>query len=184
MCKILPLSFLCASLCFSGCKDDRCSYTPYVGGEVLPDDCYDCQWYAPESATLSDTEYNTVTAVRNRYLCHRETLKEHIGDTLKLAGWIYCGGASTGEWMPDYTMGHVSSWLYLTDREDHLGGHQTFSIQLNSELKERFHEQYDELLEKKLYVTGILMTNDRHTGGCCSLDPVLYAFEFDTVNTG
>ena len=173
---------LLAILLVSGCKDDRCSYTPYVGGEVLPDDCYDCQWYAPASAILSDTGYNTVTAVRNRYLCHRETLKEHIGDTLKLAGWLYWGDNELGEWVPNYMSGNIKGTIYLTDREDHLGANQSILVFLGSEPRELFIENYDKMIELKWEITGILRgyENDNVADICCSWEPMLELISFDS----
>ncbi len=165
-----------------GCKEGKCDLLEATDGEVLPDECYDCQWHALESASLSATDYNTVRQARDCFVCHRETLKEHDGDTIKLGGWLYWGSTTTGEWMPEYTRGEASEWVYLTDREDHLGGQHLFTVRLNPELKERFHEHNNELLGKRWFVIGVLKANDLHIGGCCSLVPVLAAFEFDTVN--
>lgn len=181
--KLFFLLLSAASLFVAGCKEDKCKIMDDVDGTVLPDECYDCQWYAPDSASLSATDYNTVTQARDFFTCHRETLKEHDGDTLKLVGWLYWGNAP--EFIPEYMHGqeYASDMIYLTDREDHLGEHQIFSVKLSAELKERFREQYDELLGKKWYVSGILRGLDFHTGGCCTLNPELFVFKFDTINT-
>lgn len=171
-------------LAFAGCggKDDKCTLPKDEDGVSLPDKCYDCQWYATDAPDLSNTDYNTVTDAVKNYTCHRKSLKEHIGDTLRLTGWLYWGNAGTHEWSPEYMTGMINGSIYLTDREDHLGQHQIITVTLNSELKEKFRENYDELLVRKWYVSGILRADDLHTGGCCSYNPSLEAFDFDTIN--
>ena len=79
---------LLAILLVSGCKDDRCTYTEGLNGEVLPDECYDCEWYAPDSVSVSWNDYNTVSDVYAYFDGHRETLREHEGDTLMITGWV------------------------------------------------------------------------------------------------
>lgn len=180
--RLIFFSLLVASLLVVGCgdKDDKCSLSEGVDGEVLPDECYDCQWYASRTPDLSDTGFNTVTDLRDCYACHRETLKEDIGDTLRLTGWLYWGGTDN-EWQPGYMAGNIGSIVYLTDSEEHLDGHHVFRVGLDSRMKEKFQTNFDELLGKKWYVTGILRGWDLHVGGCCSLEPMIEAFDFDTI---
>lgn len=161
-------------------KEDNCSINPNTGWEVLPDECFDCEWYAPESATLSNMGYSTVEQARNCFACHRETLKEHQGDTLMLTGWL-CWGSTT--WVPDYMNGSANNFVYCTDREDHLDESiHTFTVTLSPDLKAKFQENYEQLLQEKWFIIGILKAHDLHTGGCCSVVPVLDALEFMTVN--
>lgn len=179
-CIILMLIVI-ASFMVMGCKEDKCKFLEDVDGVVLPDECYDCELHASESATLSDTGYNTVNEVRNRYTCHRETLKEHVGDTLRLTGWIYWGGAPN-EWIPDYMFGEIGKYIYLTDREDHLDGNRLIMVELSPRLRTTFQERYDELVGEKWYIIGILRGVDHHIGGCCSFEPFLKALELDSIN--
>lgn len=83
----LTLMFLVmACMVMSGCKEDKCKSLDM--GVVLPDECYDCQWHAPENISVSWTDYNSVSGVCSYFNGHRETLREHIGDTIMIAGWV------------------------------------------------------------------------------------------------
>ncbi len=181
--KIVSSVLIFATCLMIGCKPDKCNQSSLDG--PLPDDCYDCQWYAPASATISWTDYNTVMEARSRFTCHKETLKENEGKTLKIKGWLYWGCNS--EWTPDYMcdfyVADGSNWLYLTDKRDHTGGNQLFSILLNKGQFDLFMEHKEEFLEKRWYVTGVLKDQNMGVGGCCSHEPFLQVIEFDTINT-
>ena len=183
--KWLFLIFL-ASICLVviGCKEDKCKMDQDINGAGLPDECYDCQWYAPDSAILSSAGYNTVSQIRNRFVCHKKTLYEHTGDTLNLMGWLYWGNEETGEWIPNYMTGDIGAIIFLTDRENHLGADHTLMVFLDSEHREKFRENYNEMLEKKWGVRGILRWTKLDSGSiCCSLIPYLELLEIDTLNT-
>ncbi len=73
-------------LAFAGCeeKENKCVDKGYG----MPEECYDCEWYAPEGVNVSWTDYNTVSSVIAYFSGHRETLREHSGDTIKIEGWV------------------------------------------------------------------------------------------------
>ena len=177
--KKIIIAELAAIVCLSAsCKPDKCE-----GTGPIPDECYDCQWHAPASATVSWSEHNTVSEVMAYFTCHRETLKENVGKTLKLTGWLYLGG--NNEWSPEslndtYVITNTN-WLYITDNESHSDGEHVFSILLDKEQFETFMAHRSDYLDRKWYVTGILKRNDLGTGGCCSHVPFLEVVEFDTI---
>lgn len=183
--KIIIFLFCVAVYLMMSCgkKDDKCLYDGDRNGVSLPDECYDCAWYAPDSAFFSSTDYNTVEQLRNCFVCHKKTLTEHSGDTIKLAGWIYWGDSESGEWVPAYMSGITTGDVYFTDREDHLGEQKLFKVYLNEEWYARFNENKEELLREKWYVTGILRREFIDLSDvCCHLSPTLTIIDVDLIN--
>lgn len=178
--SIISATILCL---MAGCKPDKCDGDLYVNGP-LPDECYDCQKNAPASATVSWTGYNTVAEARDCFVCHENTLHENEGKSIRLKGWLYWGG--NGEWGADYmTDPYVTldvNWMYLTDKENHSGGDNVFTVVLDKEQYEKFRENKDAFIEKRWYVSGILRCNNLNAGGCCSHSPYIEVVEFDTIN--
>ena len=182
--RIMIMSALVvACLMATGCKHDKCENDLNdLDGASLPDECYDCQWTAPENATLSWNDYNTVGELRNFFVCHRETLKEHDGDTVMLAGWLYWGD-NEGEWTPDYTVSHsIQQWAYLTDNADHSGGHHTISVSTEN-VGLQIDGDKDAFFNEKWCIKGIIHSYNLGTGGCCSYEPVIEIIEVFTVNS-
>lgn len=179
----LNLIFLSATiLLLIGCKEDKCQ-TDYLVGELPRVDCFDCEWYAPDSATISSTGYNTVTQLRNYFVCHRETLFDHMGDTLAMTGWLYWGNEEMDQSEPEYMSGNVRGRVYLTDREDHLGKDETIRVFMDPAFQNRFMENYDEMLEKIWKVTGKLQATENYGDSiCCRWEPclLLISLEIDT----
>ena len=183
-----------AGLAVVGCGDkkDYCESLIETGAGV-PDSCLDCQWRAPDTATISTTDYNTVTAFRDYFICHRETTLEHNNYRYRLAGWMYWG-RQDGSGVPLYIQNRAIRMqsditITLTDSEDHHG--ETFQVIPTWEWLSQYNENAEEMMAKKWYVTGILRVRDFSAlhnyhltpkDRCCSAWPVLEATSMDTVN--
>ncbi len=50
-----------------------------------------CKLYAPADKEISWTDYNTVTEVNDYFECYQETYRMHIGDTMKVMGYLIPG---------------------------------------------------------------------------------------------
>lgn len=181
--KLLTIAIFIVVLVVTGCsnKENRCELNPMQDGVVLPDECDDCQWYSVAPRVLS-TEYNMVADIREYYVCHRGSLEDDLGDTLGMSGWLYWGNVEAGEWVPDYMIGKFTNLFYFTDREDHSGESESIPVFLDSVQYAKFQENNEDFLVKKWYIKGILYFRDLHMGGCCSLEPVLLALDYDTAN--
>lgn len=179
-----------AGLAVAGCGDkkDYCEYLIETGAGV-PDSCLDCQWRAPDTATISTTDYNTVTAFRDYFICHRETTLEHNNHRYRLAGWIYWGDPEGSE--GPYYMHQDTTMvaIYLTDSENHVG--KWVVVIPTQEWAMKYRENREEYLAKKWYITAILRVRDFSAlhnyhltpkDRCCSAYPLLEATSMDTIN--
>ena len=115
--------------------------------------CTGCKKH--ECAELSRTDYNTVEdVVCNFKYNYIEEKKAHIGDTLKVFGWLY----RTRESNPD--------WQYLTSHKELqfcLDASQVHSYPIVS--LNLFHSYYNSLMPENpfdslLYVTGVVAVED------------------------
>ena len=184
--RIIIISALAvACLIVVGCKEEQCDWAAYNGSGANPCDEGEgspCEDYPPEGVAISWNDYNTVGELRNFFVCHRETLKEHDGDTVMLAGWLYWGD-NEGEWTPDYTVSHsIQQWAYLTDNADHSGGHHTISVSTEN-VGLQIDGDKDAFFNEKWCINGIIHSYNLGTGGCCSYEPVIEIIEVFTVNS-
>lgn len=182
--KIVIVSALAvAGLMAEGCKDEKCDWAEYNGSG--PNPCMEevpCEDYPPEGVTISWGDYNTVGEMRSFFVCHREALKEHDGDTVMLAGWLYWGG-NDGEWTPDYMISHsIQQWAYLTDNAGHSDGHHTISVSTEN-VGSLIANDMDAFFNEKWHIKGIVRGHELGTGGCCSCEPVIEIIEVFTVNS-
>lgn len=191
--------FAVASLIVMGCEDngkrDKCEYYASMG--MTPDSCLNCQWEAPETASVSYSDYNTVSAFRDCFVCHRWTLQRNLHKTFRLEGWIYWGSEEEGERLPAYMQENYDSMVHsnlalisITDNENHLGWNRVFPVIVTPEFDSLFlvREHREKMLEKKWYITGTLEAHDMadhyppHGDKCCFLVPYLQASQLDTIN--
>ena len=167
------LLFLFASsitLMVVGCKEDKCVFSEGLNGEVMPDECYDCEWYAPEGVSVSWTEYNTVSEVLTYFNGHRETLRSHLGDTLLVMGWV-CAIDSL-----DTYFWRVGIADYPHQAE--IGYEPNIMVVCNP----RPHQDSSYFL-KKVYVKCIVgMDQAPPLGNPCAYGLIPYILKFDTIN--
>ena len=143
-----------------------------------------CAEYAPADAAISWTDYNSVSDVVKYFRCHRKTAEQHLGDTLKIKGWV-CFGLPR-EWGPNYMYGHWTNQAYLTSNPSHyepMDG-DVFYVDLPERLGSYFEQNAEIFFEKECYVTGILDGGEIGIGApnCCSYDIFVRALYFDTLN--
>lgn len=148
--------------------------------------------YAPETASISWTDYNSVRTILDYFHCHPSTIKEHAGDTIKVKGWLYYGepGVDPMIWHEselDYSYGFT-----LTANSDHNGYYDqgrtnTIRIGLGGEqetdtaLLVFFREHLDVFSPKQLFITGKIRFLDiPPIKGCCYRWVSLSAIEIDT----
>ena len=88
--NILTLFFVAIGMMVTGClKPTGCNPEEYNGSGLNP--CSPqtpCSDYPDDGVMIYWDDYNTCTAMNNYFSCHRKTLEEHTGDTLRLAGWL------------------------------------------------------------------------------------------------
>lgn len=157
------------SLMAMGCKKNQCEVSD-LNGALLPDECYDCDWHAPEGVEISWNEYNTVSEVCTYFNGHRETLREHEGDTVNIVGWVCrMDSVNSQTW-------RVVLADYPHDVELGMGSDVIYMFLITS--SENAHMYYD----NKVYVKCIVGTDIGLTGHPCyySLKPQLVSI--DTVD--
>lgn len=178
--QLIPLVLL--SVMVVSCKEKQCD-TP-------------CETpYAPESASISWTDYNSVKSFLHYFRCHPSTIKEHAGDTIKVKGWLYYGapGVDAMTWHEselDYSYGFT-----LTPDSNHNGYYDqgspnTIRIGLGGEqdtdtaMLAFFREHLGVFSQNQLYITGVIQYLDRPFTGCCYRVASLRATEIvaNTIN--
>lgn len=153
-----------------------------------------CQEYAPADAHISLTDYNTVNDVYNYFDCHDSTLKAHIGDTLKLEGWVYWGDPQEEYYLPYIfeDSDELPGRIVLTDNENHYGSINDVKMTLHflsppddyEYFSRKFMQDRERYLHKKLYVTGKLVADKGSypfiPPKCCSYVSIIVT-DFDTI---
>ena len=162
-------------------------------------ECDTC--YAASGATVSWTDYNSVSDLHEFFNGHDSTLMQHVGDTIRFCGWVYYPDIESGEptyavMIPDWTV-EVGT-MFLVDNEDHhfhgnygsayvtwprKGQYMTHEDSVWYENHVSFVEQFEELLPKKWYVTArIEYVHDLGLGCCGNYAPRYRINELDTIN--
>lgn len=189
-----------ACLAAIGCKKDNKCKLPYGSdGAALPDECFDCQCFAPSDAKLSWTDYNSVSEMHASFNNHDSTLMQHAGDTIRLCGWVYYPGDHEPLYavmIPDWSV--EAGTMFLVDNEDHhFHGNYGFAIikwpKINSYMTPAdslwynehadFVEHFSDYLLKKWYVTARIEYTNSLLYGCCSnFEPRYKLVAIDTIN--
>lgn len=132
-----------------------------------------CEDYPDESVSISWNDYNTCAALNNYFRCHRKALEEHMGDTMRLAGWLDLSEPCSANYAHrDYFL----LWAVITDDESH-HPEDSYGIYVESDEETDFSCFKD----KKLYITGALRMFDSYTGDCCAVSPILKILTIDTL---
>lgn len=140
-----------------------------------PNDAF-CENYAPEGTTISWTEYNKPEDVSKYFDCHKKTIREHEGDTVRVCGWIqwpeyseyFEGGRAEVIDEPVFVLSSSSDPDY-----DHASKVTSILRGLITIPEEFWH--------KKLYVKGTVMEDYFEDLGCCSYSYMLRATYIDTI---
>lgn len=149
----------------------------------------ECNNAMPSAAAISWTGYNPPTALHNYFGCNAEGIKKHLGDTVRLWGWVYYPDHGIGE--PDPDPLNDSNWsaytgfIYLVSNEDHHGWEESVYLTWDQAWREThpdFCQSFEEYLDKKWYVVATL---DCFKSGiqCCPLFPLYKVISIDTIKT-
>lgn len=141
--------------------------------------------YAPEGVSISWTDYNTTTALRNYFYCHPKTIERHANahDTLKVKGWVYVGNSGDARWWSRNSfISNHESYFILTGNDNHGEYDKIFHVHIIPEILDDFHSNFKEFFQKQLYITGtIRYTHHTGTSGCCYYFPIINATNIDTI---
>lgn len=135
-----------------------------------------CENYAPEGTTISWTEYNNPEDVSKYFECHKQTIREHEGDTVRVCGWIlwpeyteyYGGRAELAE----------EPFFELTSSSDPVSDYDGFKY---TNVLRGLIAIPEDFWHKKLYVKGTVVPNYLEDLGCCSYTYMLRATYIDTI---
>lgn len=169
---LLALAGLAATSCEKKTVDDKSTV------------CGTC--FASSGATVSWTDYNSVADLHSCFNHHDSTLMRHIGDTIRLCGWVYYPDHEAGEplydvMIPDWSV--EGGTMFLVDNEDHhfhgnygsafvtwpeRGPYMRHDDSVWYEEHADFVEHFSEYLPKKWYVTARIEYDTDLGNGCCS----------------
>lgn len=145
-----------------------------------------CEEYAPKGVTVSWTDFNSVANLQNYFVCHRATLKEHLGDTVRLVGWVYFKDPSSDE--PDFGEWSLERGeIFLVDDENHRGHNKIAYLEWDvedsiwMESLSSLREHFDDFLMKKWYVVAKVGVAMLPGTGCCDHDPRYWIIDIDTI---
>lgn len=174
---VLPLFFL------SGCK----------GEKITPCGCEDVIYWASDTCSFSFSEYNSTKQVRDYFSLHDSTVVKHSGDTVKFWGWVYYPNHDE-PFIPEIPDQREPNYrpdaekIVLATHKDYPGySRQSELLDVNwrysSFTKENpwFNEEFDSLLNKKWYVTAIVVASRIYFPGCYSYYPEFNMIALDTV---
>ena len=148
-----------------------------------------CFPWAPAGSTLSETDYNSPTEIRDYFAEHDSTRLAHDGDTLKIWGWVY---DPTGTYEPRLWDPHLGAWspetgfIMLVPNEDHHGYDQSIKIiwEYTDFLQNHpgFAQDFGSYLQKKWYVKARMKCLQNVMGTHCSRIGIdFYVVDIDTI---
>lgn len=145
-----------------------------------------CNYYAPDNLNVSWTDYNDVVTYWKYFTCHKGTILDHQGDTIRVKGYIFYGGEEDGiHWSPARLLSGESNEFELTGNSNHTRtGSKRIRVRVVSQTElDNLRRHYDEFEDKMWYITGTLGHHVYTGTGCCEYDPRLLAFKLDTLPT-
>ena len=139
-----------------------------------------CEEYAPDGTEISWTEYNTPDAVTKYFRCHKKTIEEHEGDTVRVCGWIAFTNTNCGE--PPIEINNTEL-IYLSPCAEFYSDHNPADrgYGFMYERAGGYIEIAPESWNKKLYVRGTVMKNYLDGRGCCGYTYKLKVTYIDTI---
>ena len=151
-----------------------------------------CFPWAPESCTISCTEYNSPSEFRKYFNEHDSTMMAHDGDTIKIWGWVYYHGSGEPIPWPYETNPLREAWspqagyILLVENEDHHGYEQAIPITWDTsaflQTHPEFSQNFDSYLQRKWYVTVRMeCTNLKIPTPCSKIGCYLRVITIDTI---
>lgn len=142
--KILILFLPMLTLLAMGCKEEQ------------------CEAYAPAGAGVSWTGYNPMEDVLDYFYCHVKTVENHIGDTLKIAGYFL---RPAGQ--PEKPFVYEEGWsggFFGANPNETFNRQQNIIVEGDPAFMSAFRDyQYGQMI----YLT-VVIKERAHPGGCCS----------------
>lgn len=186
--KIKLLStIILTSLVFIGCDKSKIEYCNGCND-------IDCEEYAPVGVSVSWIGYNNPSELTDYFACHRATLTEHLGDTIRLAGWVYYPDEGEPNYIYQEDWNVDRGWILLVDNEDHHGYNQHAYVKWKEwpnyttaadsawlEANATFRDHFNEYLQKKWYVVAEVNEVILNGAGCCDHDPQFKIIYIDTI---
>ena len=152
-----------------------------------------CEYWAPEDCTFSVDKYNSATEWHEYFYSHDSTRLFHNGDTLRMWGWVYYHGPREPLRCPVSDDDLREAWSFdvgfiiLVGNENHHGWDEAVWISWDCQSLERMHpgltQNFDSLLQKKWYVTGIVNCFPEYIcpGPCTSIGMKVQVIDIDTI---
>ena len=113
-----------------------------------------CEYWAPEDCTFSLDKYNSPAELCDYFMEHDSTIQAHVGDTLKIWGWVYYHG-----WYEAIQLVWTDSFLH--NNPD-------------------FMQSFDTYLAKKWYVSATLSYWEMLIP-CSMYSPIFNIVSIDTI---
>lgn len=138
--------------------------------------------YAPENASISWTDYNSVREFLDYFTCHPATIKEHADDTIRVTGWLYYGEPGVDAMVWDESELEYSPKIILTANQNHYGYDDIIYMRLQEDsLWMYVREHISDFSDKQIYATCILGYADMPPiSGCCYRSVVLKTINITT----
>ena len=148
-----------------------------------------CEYWAPEDCTFSLDKYNSPAELCDYFMEHDSTIQAHVGDTLKIWGWVYYHGSGEPIPIPYETDPLREAWsseakkIYLVGNEDHHGWYEAIQLVWTDSFLHNnpdFMQSFDTYLAKKWYVSATLSYWEMLIP-CSMYSPIFNIVSIDTI---